>query len=53
MENQILFGIYLVLGAYVLYKLSGVLKKPVNKYQNEIHEILNSDKYKVKGKFEE
>ena len=52
MENKLLFGIYVFLGFYILYKTYELLKKPAS-YRDEVDKILNSEKYRVKGRFEE
>jgi len=52
MENRLLFGIYVVLGFYILYKLYELMNKPTS-YKDEVDKILSSEKYKVKGRFED
>lgn len=55
MDNKILFGIYILLGFYLLYKIFELFNKPASKYKGykeEINEILSSDKYKVKGRYD-
>lgn len=51
MTNLVLFGIYLVIAGYVLYLLF-FKKNPYQKeYERMYNEILNSEKYKVKGQW--
>ena len=49
-------GIWLVaaVAAYIVYRLFFSAKQPsLTSYEREMEEILTSDKYKVKGQFEE
>ena len=53
MENQLLFGFYVVLGFYLVYRLLRSFNRPKKESHDEINEILTSEKYKVKGQYEE
>ncbi|MFH1317318.1 MAG: hypothetical protein ABII01_07395 [Candidatus Woesearchaeota archaeon] len=51
-NDNLLIGFGFLLGIFILYKFF-TRKKIDKKYQEEITEILNSDKYKVKSRFED
>ena len=53
MDEQILMGVYIMLGILVFYKLSKFITKPKKQVRDEINNIIHSDKYKVKGKWED
>ena len=48
MENQLLWGLWIVFGAYILYK---VFQPRPSDYEAELEEILTNEAYKVKGKY--
>ncbi len=51
-NKTILISVYVVIGMYLLYKLF-FRKNPFRQeYEKLYNEILNSDKYKVKGQFD-
>ncbi len=55
MENRLIFIISALLLSYLLYRLFSIFNKKTNKantYQKSIEEILTSEKYKVKGKYD-
>ena len=52
MNEQILMGIYIMLGILIFYRLTKMLTKPRKEIRDEISNIIHSDKYKVKGKWE-
>ncbi|MBS3109043.1 hypothetical protein J4227_00750 [Candidatus Woesearchaeota archaeon] len=52
MYKEILYAVYIMLCVYLIFRLFSKLGKPKSSVRDEINEILNSDKYKVKGKFE-
>lgn len=51
MENQFIIGFYVLLGFYLIYRFFRNSNKP--HAREEINDILTSDKYKVKGQYEE
>ncbi|HIG98619.1 TPA: hypothetical protein HA231_04315 [Candidatus Woesearchaeota archaeon] len=53
-EQKFLLWIAAAMAAFVVYRLVFRAKEPaVASYEREIEEILSSDKYKVKGRFED
>ncbi len=52
MDKQILIGVYILIGFFVAMKLFDFLSKPSKTHKSEMDNLLNSEKYKVKGKFE-
>lgn len=52
MNRTITMGIYVVLIIYILYRI--FLRRNPNQddYEKKYNEILNSDKYKVKGQYD-
>lgn len=51
LENKWLIGISVFIIGYFILKFILINRKPGD-YQKEIADILNKDKYKVKGRFE-
>jgi hypothetical protein len=49
-EIYIGIGIFVAIAAYILSRKSGI--SPAESYEQELEKILNSDEYKVKGRFE-
>lgn len=50
MENQLLWGLWIALGVYLLWKaFSG---KKETDYDAEMHDVLTNDAYKVKGRYD-
>ena len=52
MGKSILVGIYAVIGLYLLYKLFFSKNPHQDEYEKTYNEIINSNKYKVKGQFD-
>ncbi len=52
MIKEMLNTVYILAGIYVLYKIYTMANTPSRELREELNDILNSDKYKVKGKFE-
>lgn len=53
MNRQLLVGLYIVIGAIVVYRLLiRFFAKPDNTAEKELNEIMNSEKYKVKGQYD-
>ncbi|HLD97119.1 MAG TPA: hypothetical protein VI934_02135 [Candidatus Nanoarchaeia archaeon] len=55
-DQKIAIWIISAVAAYLFYKWMfgrAVKGQPLNRYETEIEEILTSDKYKVKGRFED
>ena len=51
-NKTILIGIYALVGLYMLYKIFFRKNPYQDEYEKLYNEILNSDKYKVKGQFD-
>ena len=51
-NKVIIFGIYIVLALYLLYKLLLRRYPYKEEYEKLYNEILNSEKYKVKGQYD-
>ena len=51
-NKTILIGIYALVGLYILYKLFFRKSPYQDEYEKLYNEILNSDKYKVKGQYD-
>ena len=49
MEYKLVIGFVVLAAIVILYKL---FKRPDNKFDRELSEILTSDKYKVKGQYD-
>ena len=52
MEQWVL-GASLIAGLYLFYKLFELVDRPSKKLKHEFDKILDSDEYKVRGKFED
>ncbi len=55
-DQKIIVWIVSALAAYLFYRWlfgSATKEQPLSRYENEIEEVLTSDKYKVKGRFED
>lgn len=52
MGKSILVGIYAAIGLYLLYKLFFSKNPYQDEYEKTYNEIINSNKYKVKGQFD-
>ncbi len=46
------FYVGIFIGLFLLYRLVGVVNKEKRNLQSEIEEILNDDRYKVKGQYD-
>jgi hypothetical protein len=51
MDERLIGALLLIAMFYFIYKMFFIRFKTVNKYPDEIEEIINSEKYKVKGQF--
>ena len=51
-NKTILISIYVLVGMYLLYKLFFKKSPYHDEYEKLYNEILNSDKYKVKGQYD-
>tara|TARA_Y100000310_G_scaffold210895_1_gene211552 strand:+ start:6050 stop:6226 length:177 start_codon:yes stop_codon:yes gene_type:complete len=52
MQDKLLIGLTAFLGFVILYNLYKLLNRQNEDVNAEINEVLNSDKYKVKGRYE-
>tara|TARA_Y100000310_G_C20398283_1_gene676163 strand:+ start:289 stop:465 length:177 start_codon:yes stop_codon:yes gene_type:complete len=52
MENQLLITLTIGLVILTLYNLYKLMNKPSDDVKTEINDILNSDKYKIKGRYD-
>jgi len=52
MEDKLLIGLTIMLVLVTLYNLYRLLNKQKEDVNAEINEVLNSDEYKVKGRYE-
>jgi hypothetical protein len=52
MFKEILTGMGIIAAVYIFYKLLSISSRPSREFREEMEEILTSEKYKVKGKFE-
>ena len=52
MENEIWFILYGLAGFYILLRILNHFSKKNNDYETELQQILNSDEYKVKSRYE-
>ena len=48
----VLYALALLLGAVWLYRFYNLHEKKGDRFEKDYEELLNADKYKVKGKFE-
>lgn len=54
LDQKIAVWVLAAVAAYIIYRLFFSVKEPsLTRYEREMEEILTSDKYKVKGRFEE
>lgn len=54
LEQRIAMGVLAAVAAYIAYRWLFVSKEPAAPdYEQELKKILTSDKYKVKGRFED
>ena len=51
-NKAILISIYVIVGLYILYRLFFKKNPHQDEYERLYNEILNSDKYKVKGQYD-
>ena len=51
-NKSVLIAIYIVVGAYILYKLFFRKNPYREEYERLYNEILNSNKHKVKGQYD-
>ena len=52
MEKRIIIWIGMFIVAYFFFRIYSLLNKQGNVVDNEMKEILDSDKYKVKGQYD-
>ncbi|MDP7506071.1 MAG: hypothetical protein QF362_01350 [Candidatus Woesearchaeota archaeon] len=52
MENQLLVTLTIGLAILTVYNLYKLMNKPSDDVKTEINDIINSDKYKVKGRYD-
>ena len=53
-DQKIAVWILAAVAAYIIYRVLFSAKEPsLTRYEREMEEILTSDKYKVKGRFED
>ncbi len=52
MDEQILMGVYISLAILVFYSLAKFIARPRREFREEMDSIINSDKNKVKGKWD-
>ena len=52
-SKPVIIGIYVLLGIYILYKLFLKKTKFEEDYEKHYNDILTSDKYKVKGQYDD
>ena len=51
-SKTIMIGIYVAVGLYILYRLFSRKNPYQEEYEKMYNDILNSDKYKVKGQYD-
>ncbi|MBW2987208.1 hypothetical protein KY336_01535 [Candidatus Woesearchaeota archaeon] len=51
MDGRLISALLLIAMFYFIYKMFFIRFKNVKKYPDEVEEIINSEKYKVKGQF--
>ncbi len=52
MDDQLLITLTIGLAILTVYNLYKLMNKPSDDTKTEIEDILNSDKYKVKGRYD-
>lgn len=52
MENRYLIAVYIFLLVYLSYKIYSYFSEKNKKFEREIKEVLTSEEFKVKGRFE-
>ena len=54
LDQKVVVWIVAAVAAYIIYRVLFSAKEPsLTRYEREMEEILTSDKYKVKGRFED
>ncbi len=54
LDQKVVMWIVAAVAAYIVYRILFSAKEPsLTRYERDVEEILTSDKYKVKGRFEE
>ena len=51
-NRTIMIGIYVAVGLYILYRMFSRKNPYQEEYEKLYNDILNSDKYKVKGEYD-
>ena len=49
MESRIIYGIIFIAALYYIYR---ILTRPNKEFEKEIDDIINSDKYRIKGQYD-
>lgn len=52
MENKLVFIISALIASYILYRLLSSFNKGSSDYQKSVEELLSSEEYKVKGRYD-